>query len=95
MDIQTVKLNQWFSLDEVFKSAAYGWEAFGDPATAHNNQVNVTAFQKAFNTDLTIWEFFEKPEQTYRRDRFGIGMQGVAAFQPAETVLEGVFCALN
>jgi hypothetical protein len=74
-------------LDEVTKSAAYLWETMTDPASANSGEVTKTAFNRAFDEELPIWAWFEKPDQNLRLRRFGSAMQGVAALQPADAIL--------
>ncbi|KAF5312469.1 hypothetical protein D9619_003732 [Psilocybe cf. subviscida] len=77
-----------FQLDEVTKSCAYLWENMSDPAVAHSEEVNHSPFSRAFNWEGTLWTFFNQPEQWARQHRFGIGMQGVAALEPADAILK-------
>jgi hypothetical protein len=37
----------------------------------------------------TLWNFYERPEEAFRHHRFGIGMQGIQALQPADAILSG------
>jgi len=59
-----------------------------DPVTASSVDVTQTAFNRAFQVDVPFWSFLEQSEQSYRFRRFGIAMQGVAAMQPADTILK-------
>ncbi len=74
-------------MDEVFKAAAYAWEAYSDTKIAHSGEPDETALAKALGFKETVWSYFSRPEEQFRRTRFGIGMRGVAAFQPADAVL--------
>ena len=65
-----------------------------DPASADSGEVTKTAFNRAFDEELPIWAWFEKPDQNLRLRRFGSAMQGVEALQPADAILSGklYFC---
>lgn len=79
------------SLDEAFKASAYAWETLADPKTVLSGDPRASPFARAFGTKETLWEFYDRPEQRYRQHRFGIGMQGVQALQPADAILTGQF----
>jgi len=65
-----------------------------DPTSVDSGEVTKTAFNRAFDEELPIWAWFEKPDQNLRLRRFGSAMQGVAALQPADAILSGklYFC---
>ena len=77
------------SLDEIHKAGTHLYEAISDPETGHSGEVTHTSFNRAFNTELPVWEWYETPEQEHRRKRFGLAMRGVAAFQPPDAILSG------
>lgn len=54
---------------------------------AHSGEPDETALAKALGTKETVWSYYSRPEEQFRRTRFGIGMRGIAAFQPADAVL--------
>jgi len=70
------------------KSAGYLWEAISDPATGGSGEVEHSAFNKAFETDKSFWDFIQTPEEAWRGKRFGIAMQGVLAAQPARQIFK-------
>jgi len=74
--------------DETAKAADYLWEMLADPASAESGEVTHTAFNKAFDTDMSVWPWYEKPENSARRRRFGAAMRGVVAMQPANQIFE-------
>lgn len=74
-------------LDEIPKSTAYLWETLSDPVSAHSDEVTQTAFNKAFNEELPVWAWYEKPDQSGRLRRFGSAMRGVEALQPPDAIL--------
>lgn len=78
------------SLDEVTKTSAYLWENMSDPAVAHSVELKHASFNRAFNQEDPIWAFFDQPEQKGRQQRFGVAMQGVAALEPADSILKGI-----
>lgn len=77
------------SLDEAFKASAYAWETLSDQATKRSGKPDKSPFARAFNTEATLWQFYERPEESFRRRRFGVGMQGIQALQPADAILSG------
>ncbi|EIM90650.1 S-adenosyl-L-methionine-dependent methyltransferase [Stereum hirsutum FP-91666 SS1] len=74
-------------LDEAFKAAAWSWEVLEDPKTRKSGDPHASPFSRALNTDQTLWEFYERPEESFRHQRFSIGMHGVQALQPPDSIL--------
>ncbi|KAL0952701.1 hypothetical protein HGRIS_006937 [Hohenbuehelia grisea] len=74
-------------LDEVFKAAAYSWEAASTASKDDFENPAKTPFNKAFNTDDTFFQYFQRPDQAERQRRFGLGMKGVQALQHPDVVL--------
>ncbi|KAF7347117.1 S-adenosyl-L-methionine-dependent methyltransferase [Mycena venus] len=60
-----------------------------DPQDGHSNAPNKTAFNKAFNTDLTLFEWFNLPENARRMARFNRAMEGGANAMAPDTIIEG------
>jgi len=77
------------SLDETFKAAAYAWETFSDPEMGNSSETTAAPFNKVYDTKETFFSFYERPDQAYRRRRFGIAMQGVEKMQPPTVILNG------
>jgi len=75
--------------NEVYMSSTAAVEVLRDPVMKLSGEPNHAPFNRAFNTDLTIWDWLEQPEQHYNLRRFGVAMQGVATMQPASTILDG------
>lgn len=50
---------------------------------------NETAFNKAHNTSLPLFPWFELPENARRLNRFTIGMQGTQNMASPSVILEG------
>lgn len=64
------------STDEGLKITSCLSDAVMDPKTTHSTEINEAAFQRAFNTPLSFFEWLEQPEQDYKRKRYGVGMPG-------------------
>jgi hypothetical protein len=71
------------------KSAAYLQEAVSDPSWTHSGDPANAALQKAFNTDLPLWQWAELPENAWRLRRFGSAMAGLTNISSPGAVLEG------
>ncbi|KLO09946.1 S-adenosyl-L-methionine-dependent methyltransferase [Schizopora paradoxa] len=74
-------------MDEGAKSAAYLSETLLDPETAFSGGPTKCSLQRAFNTEKTIFDWFEDPDQKHRLYRFGVAMEGAAKFEPPELAL--------
>ncbi|KAJ7612050.1 S-adenosyl-L-methionine-dependent methyltransferase [Mycena polygramma] len=74
-------------LDEAFKASAYAWETLADPATVRSGDPTASPFARAMGRPETLWQYYERPEEQFRLHRFGIGMQGIEALQPADAIL--------
>ncbi|KAJ6555654.1 S-adenosyl-L-methionine-dependent methyltransferase [Mycena vulgaris] len=74
-------------LDEAFKGSAYAWETLADPATVHSGDPSASPFARALGSGEEMWKFYQRPEEEFRRHRFGIGMQGIEALQPPDAIL--------
>ncbi|KAF7304095.1 hypothetical protein MIND_00641000 [Mycena indigotica] len=55
--------------------------------TILNAQPNVYPYNRAFDTDLPMFYFFQRPENAYKLKRFALGMQGI---QTTSSLSEGV-----
>jgi hypothetical protein len=76
------------SADEVAKAATVLAENMTDEKTAFSDNPIHAPFQRVFKHDLTVYDWYELPENAFRRRRFGIGMVGLAALR-GEAVLSG------
>lgn len=47
-----------------------------DPKLAHSQEPNETPFNAAFKTDLRWFDWYELPENEYRRRRFATALAG-------------------
>ncbi|KAF9471449.1 S-adenosyl-L-methionine-dependent methyltransferase [Pholiota conissans] len=75
--------------DDQLKSSAYLLEAFTDPNYAKNEDPSHTAFNKAFQTDLPIFTWFEQPGNESRLQRFGIVFEVGSRLYPPNAILDG------
>ncbi|KAJ6480521.1 S-adenosyl-L-methionine-dependent methyltransferase [Mycena vitilis] len=75
-------------LDEAFKASAYAWESLADPATAGSGNPTASPFARAMGRPETLWTYYARPEEKFRQHRFGIGMEGIQALQPADAILK-------
>jgi hypothetical protein len=82
-------------VDEGLKANAYTVENLADDKTASSQESNDAPFNRAFNTRLGIWEWFELPENELRHRRFGKGMDGITNFFPAEHTIHGSHCSIQ
>ena len=71
------------------KTAGYFSEALLSPETAQSGEPNQTAFNCAFNTDLSWFPWLELPQNKYKLDRFSIAMEGVQNMASPGAILDG------
>ena len=71
------------------KTTAYLYEAITDPDFALSGSQDHCAFQKAFGTSKTAWDFLEEPSEAARQSRFSIAMEGTARLEPSGIVVKG------
>ncbi|KAJ7203253.1 S-adenosyl-L-methionine-dependent methyltransferase [Mycena pura] len=76
-------------IDEGYFASGALLEVMLDPKDGHSNAPTNTAFNKAFKTDLPLFEFFDLPEQKFRMSRFGLGIAGVTAMTVPDAILHG------
>ncbi|KAG7090565.1 hypothetical protein E1B28_009673 [Marasmius oreades] len=74
------------NLDESFKAAAYIWEALSEPAKANTDGslTSPSPFTRTFGSGVTLYQYYERPNQTFRASRFSIAMKGITAFRPPD-----------
>ncbi|KAJ6471347.1 S-adenosyl-L-methionine-dependent methyltransferase [Mycena sanguinolenta] len=75
--------------DECFLSSATLPSVLLDPKDGRSSAPTSTAFNKAFNTDLPMFEFFDLPDQKFRMSRFGLGLAGATAMPGRNAILHG------
>ncbi|KAJ7877779.1 S-adenosyl-L-methionine-dependent methyltransferase [Mycena leptocephala] len=67
--------------DEIAKAGTALAENMTDEEIAFSDNPVHSPFQRAFKHDLRLYDWYELPENAFRRRRFGIGMMGVATFE--------------
>jgi hypothetical protein len=77
-----------YSLDEIAKSSMELLENMTDPKTAFSDNPILSAHQRVFKHNLTTYDWYELPEQEYRRRRFSTGQTGIAALADDSILLE-------
>ncbi|KLO13906.1 O-methyltransferase [Schizopora paradoxa] len=83
--------------DETLKMSAHLSEALSDPAWTLSTKPHHSAFNKAFSSSssaegaegMTLWEWYERPEQKARHDRFKVLMATGEKFDSPELVPNG------
>ncbi|KAJ7054305.1 O-methyltransferase [Mycena amicta] len=75
-------LVEFFS-EDIFKSSAWLADTILEP------KEGVLPYNKAFDTDLPLYYYMQKPENLYRLQRFGLGMQGTAATEAPDAIFTG------
>ncbi|KAF8891394.1 S-adenosyl-L-methionine-dependent methyltransferase [Infundibulicybe gibba] len=75
--------------DEAFKSSAYLKEAMTDPCYANAEDPTHAAFNKAYNTNLPLFTWYEQPGHEARLSRFGMVFEGASRMFPNEAILQG------
>ncbi|KAK7002289.1 O-methyltransferase-domain-containing protein [Favolaschia claudopus] len=69
--------------DEIFKSMAYLTETLLDPKEGE------LPFNRAFGTDQLMFDWLHRPENSWRLQRFGLGMAGTAATEAKDAMFTG------
>ena len=77
------------SSDEGLKATSALAETLRNQALGHSDEPNQSALTKAFSTSLLPFEWFELPENEYRRRRFGVVMDALTKLQPPDALLKG------
>jgi hypothetical protein len=49
----------------------------------------VLPYNRAFGTDQPLYYWMQRPENAFRLQRFGLGMQGTAATEPPDAIFTG------
>lgn len=68
------------------KAASYMPETLLDPSSAVSGK---TAFNRAYNTELTSFQWLKQPENAYIHRRFNMAMEGTAKMSVPWEVFEG------
>ncbi|KAG6811496.1 hypothetical protein H0H92_007144 [Tricholoma furcatifolium] len=61
-----------------------------DPKTAFSHEVTQTPFNRAIGKDIPLWDWYNLPEETYRRQRFAIAMRGIALMQARDVLADAI-----
>jgi hypothetical protein len=72
------------------KTISYLPETIHDPVSDLSAKMPGTAFNKAFNTDLSVWQWFELPEHRERLLRFAYAMEVSLQAGPPDAILNGL-----
>ncbi|KAJ7183858.1 S-adenosyl-L-methionine-dependent methyltransferase [Mycena filopes] len=75
--------------DEAFASSAALTDTIIDPKDGLSNAPTNAAFNRAFNTDLPLFTWFDEPEQKHRMARFALGVSGATKMAFPEAILQG------
>ncbi|KAJ7049471.1 S-adenosyl-L-methionine-dependent methyltransferase [Mycena amicta] len=70
--------------DESLKSSGFLSEFLREPGD------NVSAFNVAYNTKKTMWDWRQEPQNVWRARRFAVGMKGGGEMFPASIFTEGI-----
>ena len=81
--------NYCLSSDEGIKCSVWLPETILDKKTGSSGEPNETAFNRAFNTPMPIFPWWELPENAVRLKRFTLGMQGTQNMASPGAILEG------
>lgn len=79
------------SLGDAHKLSAFVLENLKDPKTAMSDEPNCAPFNRVFDVHVPLWEWYERPENSYRRRRFAVAMHGIGLMQPPDTLLKGQY----
>src|SRR6267142_7000790 len=66
-------------------------ETLLDPEFGHANEANKSAFSKAFNVEVDLWSWLERPDNRSRLARFGAAMNGLKNMCFRDAILVSVF----
>ncbi|KAJ7128402.1 hypothetical protein C8R44DRAFT_873128 [Mycena epipterygia] len=75
-------LAEFFSQD-VFKSSSVLTETILEP------EEGMVPYNHVFGTKEPLYYWLQRPENAYRRSRFGLGMKGTAATEPPDSIFRG------
>ncbi|KAJ3535874.1 hypothetical protein NM688_g6916 [Phlebia brevispora] len=75
--------------DDDMKASAYLPETLLSPVMAKSEEPTETAFNKAFNTNLPWFSWYELPGNEYIMSRFSMGMKGIQNISPGGAILHG------
>ncbi|KAF9003560.1 hypothetical protein BDQ17DRAFT_1425050 [Cyathus striatus] len=79
------------SAGDLHKSSAHLLENLLDPRTSRSEEANHTPFNRAFDVDIPLFEWYNQSEQRLRLHQFMTAMQGMDELQKDD----GITTALN
>ncbi|KAJ7314373.1 S-adenosyl-L-methionine-dependent methyltransferase [Mycena albidolilacea] len=77
-----------YTLDEAAKSSSMLLENMTDPRTAFSDDPILSPHQRVFNHNLSTYDWYELPENDYRRRRFSTGQTGFVALAGSSILRE-------
>ncbi|CAK5264086.1 unnamed protein product, partial [Mycena citricolor] len=75
--------------DEGLKSSAFLTEAFLSPCTAHSTQATDSPWNIAFQTNMFIFDYYDKPKKAHLKVRFSSAMACSTRLEPPAAILAG------
>lgn len=72
---------------ESVRASNFLFENLSDPETASSGDPSKAPFNRAFNSEATMWEIFEQPGHQRELKRFGLAMTVGKEFDPVEQLL--------
>ena len=73
----------------MFKAGSSTIENLVSPETAFSEEPNQAPFNTRFGTKLSLFEWYELPENKSKFERFGLAMDAGRAAVPPELILKG------
>ena len=78
------------SVDEMFKAAPSTIDNLVNPETALSEEPNQAPFNTHFGTQLSLFEWYELPENKHRLERFGLAMDAGRNVMPPDLIMRGM-----
>ncbi|KLO13187.1 O-methyltransferase [Schizopora paradoxa] len=76
--------------DEAMKGSSYLYEVLSETKSAFSAETQLSATMRSLGSPLSLWDYYEHPDQKHRLYRFGVAMEGVKNVEP-ETLPLGAF----
>lgn len=71
------------------KGSSYLYEVLTEPKSAFSADPELCPTTRSLGSPLSLWDYYELPDQKYRHYRFGVAMEGVKHMEPAPLPLGG------
>lgn len=84
----SIDISPLSSTDETFKASGYLTNVVLDKAPTITGELN-TPLNRAFNSDVDLFSWYEMPENRVRFRRFGMAMDVARRLSPPGTILKG------